>query len=62
VKVGLFGDIAEALSVGYKIALNVIAVLRNLAVGGFEKARQHFYGGTFAGAIWAQAPENLAGL
>src|SRR5260370_25919984 len=62
VKIGLFGHIAEALSVAGKILANIFAMKQNLAARGVEQSGEHFYRGALPGSVGAKAAQHLTGL
>ena len=57
-----FRNVAQMLPVSRQIVLDVVAVELNHAARGLQQSGKHLYGGAFAGAVGAEAAENLSGL
>jgi hypothetical protein len=62
VEVGFFRDVAEPLTIGDEVVLNVLALEEDLAASGLQQAGEDFDGGTFARTVGAQVSEYLAGF
>src|SRR5712672_3767803 len=62
IEIGFFRNVAEPFAIGRQILVDVLAVVSDLAVGGFQQADEHFYRGAFSRAIGAQVAKNLPRL
>jgi hypothetical protein len=49
-------------AIANQVLLDIFAVEKNLSVGWFQQADEHFDGGAFAGAVGSEVTENLSRL
>ena len=61
VQMRLFRHVAHALFIGDQVALNALALEKDLARGHLHQPGDHFHGGGFAGTVRPQVPGDLPG-
>ena len=59
VQMRLLGDVADAPLKAREVVVNGLAVVKDLAVGGLDQARQHLDGRALARAVRPQVAEDL---